>query len=439
MFGISPPRFGVCPTFIGVGALISVMGVDEASAASLSDDVRRVERAWAQVSQAVSVKRPQFLAAGEAFPWLVRVASGAECVSVGVLGARTTDFTVELFHNDLDEMKEGPGADEGVLQSVAGAVYVSRCGEKRIELAALTIRMKSPQAALEMIVAYGKRQAPSFDLIFPERAPGEVQPVQRPGAPPLVAPWAERLDMASQTLREMGAELAETIELIADFNGSVSLASLLESGCHRFVASPALVANGATQAADTDLEIQLSSGRTVRDRSYATDALVDVCVGDTERARIVLTGVPSRGKVTLLHGRWAMPPGIPQLWPSDAKAAVGESLLHRRWLSLQQEPVWEGVEGVGKTIIPMNTEPGACYLLAAGATGNVRVLRLGAQVGPRRAADRGTGESDGAALSFCTDVQRQVRVDVELFGTQAIWTGGLWKMTSVPLGQDILP
>ena len=419
------------------------LAISQAAAASstLGDDARRVENAWIQASQSVTHMKPRFLVAGDVSPIVTRSVPGRGCVTVGVIGARTTDFTVEVFSGEADLVKEGPRDDDAAgQQSIAGSVLLSRCGADRRELDGLVIRMKSPQGTVEVLVARGAQPAPAFDGVLPERTSGVTVQTERPGAPPVVAPLPERVDTALRQIRETGGQAEDPVELPANEEGGARKGVVLEAGCHRFVASPALRAGDAIRPSDTDIEVRLADGRVSRDRSFATDAMVDLCVGEPERGDVLISGVPARGGVSLLHGRWAIPRGIPKVWPSGARAAIAHALLHRRWPSLPDEPAWEGMGAGGSTVVSISTEPGACYIVAAGATGgDVRAVRLGVRVGPRFATDNGGGGLEAGLVSFCAGGEREVRLEVDAIGARITWMAGAWKVASNPLGMEVLP
>jgi hypothetical protein len=385
--------------------------------------------------------KPRFLVAGDVSPIVTRPAQGPGCVTVGVIGARTTDFTVEVARGDADLVKEGPRGDEVTgQQSIAGSVLISRCGADRRDLDGLVIRMKSPQGTVEVLVARGAQPAPGFDGVLPERASGVTVQTERPGAPPVVAPLPERVDTALRQIQETGGLAEAPRELATNAEGGVRTGVILDAGCHRFVASPALRTGDAIRPSDTDLEVRLADGRVSRDRSFATDAVVDLCLGEPERGDVLISGVPARGTVSLLHGRWAIPRGIPKAWPSHARAAVAHALLHRRWPSLPDEPTWEGMGAGGSTVVSISTEPGACYVVAAGAAeGDVRAVRLGVRVGPRFATDNGGGGLEAGLVSFCAGSEREARMEVDAIGARISWVAGAWKVASSPLGMEVLP
>ena len=416
------------------------------SASELSRDAARVEKAWIRASAAVTRLRPRFLAAGETVPLVLPHTQQQDekgCVTVGVLGTRTLDFSLQLGRVEQGLAKQAtPDAPAADHQSIAGSAMLVRCGETRSELRNLLIRMKSPQGAVEVLVARGPSPAPSFDSLLPERAAGTTLQTGRPGMPPAVAPLPQRLEIATQRIQEGGGKITQQSSLQADQRGAVQQRLHLDPGCHRLVAAPELQARGRTRVSDTDMEVRNPATNDVllRDRSFATDALVELCVGEPEMVDVAIGGVPPGGNVTLLHGQWPIPAGIPRAWAARTRAAIAHALLHRRSPVLSEPPVWQGVGSGGSTIIPVGVEPGACYVVAAGAAaGDARAVQVSAQVGPRLAADNGGGGMDAGVVTFCARTEQTARVEVGAFGTRVTWIAGAWKVARTPFGAEVLP
>lgn len=415
-------------------------------ASALSRDANRVERAWVRASSAVTRMPPRFLAAGEAVPLVLPHTTERDeqgCVTVGVLGTRTLDFSLELGRSEGVLSKQpAPRRTSADHQSIAGSAMLVRCGQARSELRNLVIRMKSPQGAVEVLVARGRSPAPSIDSLLPERAAGTTLRTERPGLPPAVGPLPQRLDLAAQRIREAGGDVAARTSWQADRRGAVEQRLHLDPACHRLIAAPDLEVRGRALVSDTDMEIRNPATDDVllRDRSFATDAMVELCVGEPEMIDVAIGGVPPGGEVTLLQGQWPLPQGIPRTWAPRTRAAVAHALLHRRGPALSEAPVWEGVGSGGSTVIPVGVEPGACYLVAAGAAaGDVKAVQVSAQVGPRLAADNGGAGMDAAAVTFCVRTEQVARVEIGAYGTRVTWIAGAWKVARTPIGAEVLP
>jgi hypothetical protein len=415
-------------------------------ATSLSADARRVERVWGQTSLVVTHMRPRFLISGEALAIVLPEERGDDrgCTTVGVVGARTTEFVLELSSSSGDRSKVAEAEEDGeesVVHSTAGALTLVRCGASRRGLGGLTVRMKSPQAALEILVSQGSKPAPSVEQVLPERTAGTVTRTPRPGPPPLVAPLSNRVEAASRSMGESGGQVGEPLELRVDSEGSGRHRMLLERGCHRLVVLPRLRAGGRIRVSDTDLEVRRASSESVvRDRSFATDAVVDVCTGESDLVELRIAGAPSSGTVVLLHGRWSIPQGIPESWEPRARSAVTQALLVRRGPGLAEHPAWEGVGVTGTTVVPVPVAPGACYVVLAGAaTGEVKAMQVAVRVGARLSADNGGGGVEAGLVSFCAGGEGLVLVEINAIGSRVAWNAGLWKVGASLLGAEVLP
>ena len=424
------------PFAVGATVLSASVGV-QASGTSLRDDVQRVGKAWVEASESVTRSRPQFLKAGQLLAIGVPVGRNATgCTSIGVLGSRTTDFVLQSA-SAAAASKDGPNGPGGGEQSSAGVAMVSRCGESQVDLESLVVRMKSPMGAVEVLIARGREPAPTFEDVLPERAAGIVVQPTRPGRPSAVAPHAGRVETARRLIQEMGGVIVEQRELRSVPSGGASLRLPLDPGCHRFVVSTVNPPERESYSDDTDLELRLPDGRVARDRSMATDAMVDVCVAErvTDAMAVVSGAVRSR-VFTLLHGSWPIPDAIPSDWSLHARAASAQVLLGRRWPTLPSEPVWEGIGVGGITELSVPVVPGTCYvaIIAGIRGGENRSLLLRSRVGPRFAMDYGPRDVNGAMVSFCSGAERTARIDVEAYGSRNTWTAALWAISTVPLG-----
>ncbi len=433
-------------TIAGLLAIAFATASPSLRATDLSRDAERVQNAWIGASVAVTRMTPRFLASGEALPLSIAVPPAlpeSKCTTVGVLGTRTMDFTVEVRPSPDGLAKEAPREPERRgRQSVAGSAMLSRCGPSRSELQHLLVRMKSPQGAVEVLVAHGSRPAPSLDSLLPERASGTTLRTGRPGPPPGVAPIADRLAMATQRIREQGGGVAERTELRTDGRGRVARRMRLDPGCHRLIAAPVLRAGRQRRVSDTDMEMRdpASDNVLVRDRGFSTDAVVERCVGAPAVVDVAIGGVPPPGRVMLMHGQWPISRGIPGTWDPDARAEIAHALLHRRGPELREDPVWQGFGVAGTTVIPVPVEPGACYVFAAGAgDGEAKAVQVAARVGPRLAADNGGGGMAAAVVSFCSGSERVARLEVSAFGSRVAWVAGAWLVARTPTGVEVLP
>lgn len=411
-------------------------------AGELAEDAHRVETVWATTSQRVIHLAPEFLAADDVRPIALAKATlspaDSLCTTIGVLGAPTLDFSLELRGDETSTPKSVTREGDGV-RSVAGALTVVRCGADRERLEGIAIHMKSPQGAVEVLVARGAQPAPSLDSLFPERMAGPAVPeAERP--PPLVtSSRAARLADAEQVMLQAGGRLITKQEVTSDSDGRGSLRLSLAEGCHRLVV--VAEARNAGRPVPIDVDCELANARTretlVRDRSFAPDGVIDFCTGDPMEVLLRWAGAPGAAPTTVLEGYWAVPSFVPAEWPSRARAGLAQALLRRLVPLGNARPVWAASGVTARTMVPVPVAAGTCYVFGLGASsGEVRAIRVAAQLGAQLATDSGIVGGDGAAVSFCATSPGVARIDINAIGSQVVWFGGLWNVGTVPLGLE---
>jgi hypothetical protein len=78
--------------------------------------------------------------------------------------------------------------------------------------------------------------------------------------------------------------------------------------------------------------------------------------------------------------------------------------------------------------VPLNLEPGACYLAVAALThGVARGLGLRAFIGTDEIADERGFSATGSVIAFCAGEQDAGRVVVEARGTALAWGLGIYR------------
>jgi len=428
-----------------VAVLLACSVGPRAIADDVANDARRAEGVWASTSRRVIHLPPVFLVAGEVRPVplssLSLTSTDTQCTTVGVLGASTVDFTLEL-RGDETSMSKGRVRESEGVRSVAGASTLVRCGSSRRELVGLAIRMKSPQGALEVLVARGEQPASPLDSLFPERAAGPSQP-ELDGPPLRVAsPRAERVSDAEKAVTQRGGRVVTRQEVTSDEEGRGALRLRLAEGCHRVVVVAEGRGLGAAWPMDVDCELVGASSREVlaRDRSFAPDGTIDVCTGNAVDVWLRWGGAPGSAATTVLQGSWPIASGIPGEWPSRARAGLMQAAIRRQVPLPEPGPAWEFGGVTGRTEVPVPVTPGVCYVVGVGASqGDVRAIRLTMQQGARLSTDSGQVGSDGAALSFCAGETGPARVNVNAIGAQVVWHGGLWPVGRVRLGLEESP
>jgi hypothetical protein len=357
------------------------------------------------------------------------------------LGTRTTDFSLGVMPIPVGLSKR-PTTQDAEQVSVAGAAMVVRCGAARADLASLVIRMKSPQGAVEVIVAHGKQPAPSLDALLPERASGPTSPTGRPGPPPAVGPLAVRRSAAERDVVEWGGTVASQVTVRADNQGKGQANMRLDPGCHRLVLMPDTLVEGRPIPIDLDVEVREpgSEEAIANDRSFATDAMTELCVGAPRAVEVLFGGANHGGEVVLLHGNWSLPGGIPEDWAPAARAWLAHSLLHRKSPKLTARPIWQGMGVTGTTTVSAPVDPDGCYLIGAAAeSGDTRAIQVAAQAGGNHGEDNGGGGIEAAVVSICAGGARSVRVEVDAIGSRIVWMAGIWKVARVELGTGETP
>lgn len=228
----------------------------------------------------------------------------------------------------------------------------------------------------------------------------------------------------------------------ADGQGKGQARLRLEPGCHRVVMMPETLDNGRTIPLDLDIEVREPGSEEAieQDKSFATDAIVDLCVGSLRVVEVFFGGANHGGEVILLHGNWPLQEGIPEDWAPAARASLTRSLLHRRSPRLVKEPVWQGTGVTGTTIMSVPVAPNGCYLIGASAeSGDARAMQVSAQAGAVYSEDNGGGGIEAAAVALCVGGAHSIRVEVDALGSRIVWVAGVWKVAHVALGSEDTP
>jgi hypothetical protein len=111
------------------------------------------------------------------------------------------------------------------------------------------------------------------------------------------------------------------------------------------------------------------------------------------------------------------------VWQSHNRA-LGDSLIHE---SL-------GVAGV--TAVPLEVEPGACYLAAvAPIRGDSSGLAMATVLGARHGQNHGGPEGGGTSLAFCSQSEQNALVEVEARGVGLVWLLAIWQTGRIPVGE----
>jgi hypothetical protein len=259
------------------------------------------------------------------------------------------------------------------------------------------------------------------------------------GPRPSVAPLALRVQAAEQRAARSGALELTNEELVASGMGTGIELVPLAAGCHEFE----LLAGERTQrdrrSSDLDLEISTADGMRIlaTDKSESNDARALVCVGEPLPVAIRFAGAPPGARVTLLRARWDLAEGLPARWPAEARAPMS-AVLREQGLGLGVARLVDEALGVqGSTAMPVEVEPGACYLAVLVALrGTAQTLSLSAHARGREAQSRAPFDAPGTALSFCAGPSSRALIEVESRGLSLVWMSALWRIGRERLGES---
>ena len=101
---------------------------------------------------------------------------------------------------------------------------------------------------------------------------------------------------------------------------------------------------------------------------------------------------------------------------------MAEAIWHSHNRSLGGRPVNESIGVGGLTALPIEVEPGACYLAAvAPIRGDSSGVGLAAAVGRQRAQNHGGPEGAGTTLAFCAEGEERALLEIETRGAGVVW------------------
>lgn len=424
-----------------VVAAVSVLTVGMPSArGDLQEVAGRVAQAWRLAGGDVGAAAPRFLNEDETVSVALPPGPKTPCFAVALLGARGMSFRVRVPSGDDDDDR-GIHPPVATAASVAGVLFLQKCGATTVP-ERLIVTSDAGRGALEVVVARGRSPMPALGNVLPERTGGAVQVGIDAGELPSLLPPLKRAEAAELRARRDGGVTAPRASFDAGNDGNGTGAVALEAGCHRveLFGAEARPASGVPlrRRGRLDLDAELRGENEeilARDRTEAADARLEACVGDAVQGEVSFVGSAPRSPVLMTHTTWPLPTALPQLWGSDARARMASALLARHAvLPAEAATVFLGQGPSGQTTIPLELEPGACYLATAAIThGSARGLGLRANLGLREVADeRGVGGA-ASAVAFCALEERSGRVTVEARGTALAWAvvvyrvrGGVW-------------
>jgi hypothetical protein len=410
-------------------------GVVAPARADLAEDVDKLAAAWRTSAQVV-VQPPRFPIAGDTMTIVLPPGSagGVEgaCTTVAVVGAVSTTFALKLASPEPTSL-----VVESFLPSVAGAVHLVRCGRERRALGVLGLQMRSPHGVVETIVATSERPLVELRTVLPHRDPGAVVAAPAPGPPPPPAVLASRVGaveryFAREDIAGVRKRLAPT-----DANGSGQLLLDLSPGCHHLfvLAAPP---DGVEIAQDVDAELIWANGNVgASDRTDSPDAALLACTGERRLGVLSYGGGAGKMPVFVLHGRRELPEGLPGGVGPDARGRMAKALIERHVALPARQPVYTSLGIAGLTELPVEVEPGQCYLaMTAPIQGEAKVLSVNTEAGTRRTRAH-TDESDVALVSsFCAGAVTRAKLEIEAHGIDLVWLAALWPTARLRLGSQ---
>ena len=416
----------VLPRLAGLALLGLSLSWSAPARADLAGDVERLVRAWSDRGARVERLPPVFLERGRARTLLVAPPreGDAGCTTVAAIGVRTTDFFMTREAAGAADDDATPSARK---RSAGGTAVVSACGADRTKLDRLRVEMASPRATIELVTVRSADRPRELRQILPERATGPLAPRGDPGGPMVPRPLAERVLRAAQRARTDGAVDVERVapRSIASGDGRIELE--LAPGCHRL---EVLADPGPGRAVDVDAEARDAGGKVLaRDRSELPDARLDFCLGEITNISVVFSGAPGSAPVVVSRARWPIPARVPSRWGPRARAAFASTLRLRRAPDPPETATIEAIGVQGTTTIPIEVQPGRCYLAAlAMARGDARMLRLSVAMGDHTARDDNAKQPEAVSASFCADEETTARLDVDARGGSVFWALAVWPM-----------
>lgn len=395
--------------------------------AELPEAIGRVAQVWRTAGATVVVQPTRFLNEGQAETVVLDALPPGPCTTIALLGARGLGFHVRV----VDAATDGDAPER--LTSQAGALSFERCGGQ--PPLRLLVTSDSGRGALETAIARSAGSLPLLRGVLPERIGGSWMPGPEPGALAPLPPPDHRADVAESRAKREGARVAERRTLYAGGDGSGSGEEVLEAGCHTlrlFPVDPR--ATHLTVRAKVDLDAEMRSRADdrvlARDRTDAPDAELSVCVGDTTAADVLFAGSPPGAPVLESHLAWPLPAHLPSMWGGEVRARMARVLLARHVVSLPRAPYFLTQGGPGTTPVPLEVEPGGCYLAVVSVSqGTGRGIGLRVRVGVEESFDDRGVEGGAAATAFCAGSRSSAVALVEAHGAPMVgWALAVYRV-----------
>ena len=394
--------------------------------ADLIDDVARLTNSYRQAGAKVELMPAQFLIAGETrrLELLDLRDDKRGCLSVVALSARPLSFSVRAA------LPQGLRLRARATRSEAGAAMLVDCGKGPLSTGGIELIMGPRRGAVELLVAAHERRLTSVDVVLVERAVGPVAQQGQVAGALALAPLEQRVRRAVAAATRDGAQQVVRVPTRSDERGVQSLSLRLRNGCHRIAV---LAKSGGPRAVDIDAEIRMpGADHPLRqDRAHAPDARLDFCIGEDGPVELRFAGAGGAVDVMVLAGYWPHPPGLPSGWGAQATAGLAWALHRRRAPSVSERPLTIMLGAPGSTVVPIDVEPGACYLAAfAVADGKASAAQLSVKIGADVRHDEAGELPRAAAVTFCAGPRdRSAEILIQLRAQSAWWLLPLWRLT----------
>ena len=412
-------------------AIASVAIARDAKCAELDDVAARVESEWRKTGANVHRAETRFLYDDETITVLVPPPIEHGCITVALVAARGLSFHAKVSGADDDPLLEDPTARAA---SIAGVLQIERCGGAPIDH--LVVTSDAGRGSIETVVARSPKPMPALRSVLPERTGGLLPPSPDPGPSPALPVPAKRAEQGEMRARRDGAHLAPREAWNAGVDGTGEAPITLEPGCHRVeLFAPEAIRNGRVvrrPRLDVDAELRDEDDELLaRDRTDAADPRLEACVGEATSAVVVFAGAPASAQLVATHASWALPEHLPSAWGSEARGRMARALRVRHVAEPHEDAIALYQGPSGETPIPLQLEPGGCYLAVAAVTqGHARGLGLRAVIGMRDFSDERGADDDAGAVAFCANDRAIAHLDITARGNTLAWGLALFRMHS---------
>jgi hypothetical protein len=420
-------------------ALLSCLVFSREARADLGTDVERLKLAWSAFGR-VHHLAPRFLERGEHLPLLLPAdlvdPETPGCVTLALLTPTSLHFVLDPGKPDAP-----PDARDTPDGSLAGTIEVTRCGADKTALHTLGVNMRSPQGLLETLLVATPEPPPPLTKVLPHREPGPIAPLSGSGPRPAMAPISARARAIEQRAAREGALEFSSEDRQASGTGTGAELLAFGSGCHVLELLADEETSPGLRGADVDLEVSAADGNEVIavDQGESSDARVLFCLGEARALSVRFQGGAPMSRLLLVRTRFDLALELPPAWDPDTRARFSAVLRSTRQelRGARVVDVALGVQGV--TSMPLELEPGSCYLsLLVPVRGDEPVLALAARTGPLAVQNRALPGSTGTGVGFCTDHESRAVLEVEARGFGVIWMSALFRTSAAPLRGEAL-